>query len=340
MSLAPQPVAFDPIFKTKPWGGRRLETLFHKRLPGNDPVGESWELVSLPDAESRVRGGPAAGKPLAELVQRWGADLHGAAALFDGRFPLLIKFLDACDHLSVQVHPKPSRPDTEWEPGIKHEAWFVLHADPGAQLYIGLRDGVGPDDVARVANTPEMVDVLETWEGRTGACYYLPSGTLHALGKGLVVAEVQTPSDVTYRAYDWGRVGLDGKPRALHIEESLANIRYDVTRDMIRQPASEVAGLVAPGRRAAACSAFTMDIVTVPGDFSAEIPRGEMAVWMLLEGQIEIEPRAGTPNASSLTSQTTRYRPGDTILLPAGGEAHHVRTKAAARWIEVRVPRG
>ena len=328
MSDRPIPVVFHPIFKPKPWGGRRLATLFDKPLPGHDPIGESWELVSLPGHESHVRGGPLAEQTLGELVDQWGEDLLGSAQLADGRFPLLIKFLDACEHLSVQVHPKPAAGDTTWQPGIKHEAWYVLHAEPDAKLFIGLKEGVQPEDVARVANTPAMVDLLHEWAGEPGQCYYLPSGTLHALGAGLVVAEVQTPSDVTYRAYDWNRVGLDGKPRNLHIDQSLANIRYDVTDDMIVQPAGEVVGPAGSATRVASCERFAMDVHQGPTGLDASLPAGQMRVWMVLSG------------AGRLTTGDAilRFGGGDVVLIPAASDDTHVKLDATCKWMETTIP--
>lgn len=328
MSTPPIPVIFAPLLKPKPWGGRRLASLFAKQLPGDDPIGESWELVSLPQNESHVRGGPLAGTALADLVRTWGTDLVGDAELVDGRFPLLIKFLDACENLSVQVHPKPAPDDPAGRrPGIKHEAWYVLHAKPQAQLFIGLKPDVTAADLARVANTPEMVDTLHVWNGQPGQCYYLPSGTLHALGAGLVVAEVQTPSDITYRAYDWNRVGLDGKPRELHIKQSLQNTRYDVTDDMIVQPRQEVAGPLGPATRVASCDRFVMDIIEQPAGFSGAVPAGQMRVWMMLSG-------TGRLTCGSHECAFTR---GDVVLIPATSESA-VRLSSAAKWIDIAIP--
>ncbi|MCK4342669.1 MAG: class I mannose-6-phosphate isomerase [Phycisphaerae bacterium] len=328
MSIPPLPVVFEPLYKPKPWGGRRLATLFDKSLPGEEPIGESWELVSLPENESHVRGGPLAGRTLAELVERWGPGLLGGVPLIDDRFPLLIKFLDACEHLSVQVHPKPAGDTTAFQPGVKHEAWFVLHAEPGAQLFIGLQPGVGPEEVARVANTPRMVDVLRVWEGRPGQCYYLPSGTLHALGAGLVVAEVQTPSDITYRAYDWDRVGMDGQPRELHVEQALRNIRYDVTEEMILQPRARRAGALAPVTRVATCERFVMDLVRLDAGFSQVVPPGQMRVWMVLSGSGRL---TGDHNECA-------FAKGDVVLIPADSRETQVELKTACEWIEVTIP--
>jgi len=373
MTVSPLPVVFEPIFKPKPWGGRRLATLLGKRLPGDGPIGESWELSDLPGNESRVRDGPLAGTTLHELVATWGRGLLGDAPLVDGRFPLLVKFLDAREDVSVQVHPKPGtgtylpKPGTgalprqlgarkmgtgtspqrlgasPQFPAVKHEAWYVVHAEPGAKLYIGLKPGVGPEDVRRAADTPAIVDLLQTWNATPGECFYLPSGTPHALGAGVVVAEVQTPSDVTYRLYDWGRVGLDGRPRELHIEQALANIRYDVTPEIIRSagppcPASVTAralarpsvvgdassaeahrntadpsaalraGTAVAHTRLIACDRFTIDRVDLPAGASLDLPRGRMAILVILSG-------AGQLLAGD---RRCRFGTGDVVLVPAG----------------------
>lgn len=328
MAHAPQPVVMKPLFKAKPWGGRRLQSLFGKRLPANTAIGESWELVQLPDNESQVRAGPLAGRALGELMEAWGADLLGSAAPVDGRFPLLIKFLDACENLSVQVHPKPAPDDPRGtRPGIKHEAWYILHTEPGARLFIGLKDGVTPRDVARVANTPAIVEILHVWDAAPGQCYYLPSGTLHALGAGLVVAEVQTPSDITYRAYDWGRVGLDGRPRELHINDSLANIRYDVTPVMIRQPRAAVTASTGPATRVVACDRFLMDLVERPAGAAEITSAGRLRVWMILDGTGVLQ------NGSTACP----FAAGDVVLLPAAATCT-AQTRTACRWLETTIP--
>ena len=324
MSIPPLPVAFEPLFKPKPWGGERLATLLGKRLPAGEPIGESWELVSLPGHESRVRDGPLAGRTLADLVQLWGPDLLGDAPLIDGRFPLLIKFLDARENLSVQVHPKPDK--RGGPPGLKHEAWYIVHADPGSKLYIGLKPRVGPADVARVANTPAMVDVLRTWPAQPGQCYYLPSGTLHALGAGVVVAEIQTPSDVTYRAYDWDRTDAAGRPRELHLAQALANIRYDVTDEMIAQPPTPLVSPAGHAIRLATCERFTLDLLeTIPDIFS---PTGVMRIWIILAGTLQM---ACAPSAATFT-------PGDVILIPASCGPLRITPTPAFRCLDVTVP--
>ncbi len=323
-SLPPQPVVLRPLFKPKPWGGRRLAELFGKPLPGSDPIGESWEAVSLPGHESVVAAGPLEGVTLADLVSQWGPDLLGTAALADGRFPLLIKFLDARENLSLQVHPKPAGDDSAaWAPGIKHEAWYVLHADPGAEMYIGLNEGVGPDDLAAAANTPAMAGLLRARAVTAGDCFYLPSGTPHALGGGIVVAEVQTPSDVTYRLYDWDRVGLDGRPRELHIEQGLANIRYDVPEESIVQ-LRRTATSPWQADRITTCPRFQFDQCTAGVGSRYQVHSGHMRVWIVLSG-------AATLDACPL-------RAGDVAVLPAAC-AMELRVTDALHWLDVTVTR-
>ncbi len=330
MSAELQPVVLSPSFHAKPWGGRSLSTLLDKALPGADPIGESWEVASLPDFpqhDSPVRDGPLAGTRLATLVETWKDRLYGDAALADGRFPLLLKYLDAREHLSVQVHPKPA-PDGGDVPGIKHEAWYVVAADADARLYIGLKPGVGPDDVAAAFNTKAFADLLLQWPAEVGQCYYLPSGTVHALGAGLVVAEVQTPSDITYRLYDWERVGLDGKPRTLHLEQGAANTRYDITRDMIAQPRAGVPTALGPGERVAATPRFTIDRVDVEAGTRAIVLNGQMRLWMTL---------SGSGRLSGPTGDLTFGR-GDTVLLPAACEDLSASFAADAQLLEVGIP--
>lgn len=298
----PQPVVFEPIFKPKPWGGRALAEVFGKHIP-DGPVGESWELVSLPGNESVARGGPLAGRSISDFVGLWGDDLLGEAKPVDGGFPLLIKFLDARDDLSVQVHPKPPD-DGPPPPGIKHEAWYVIRAEADAKMYIGLADGVGPNDLRAAANTPGMADLLKARPVRVGDCFYLPSGTPHALGGGILVAEVQTPSDTTYRLYDWDRKGLDGKPRTLHIEEGLANVRYDIGEDDVIQPRRSIAG---GGEQLVECEAFGLVRLAGRGEQSAIGDAGRMSILIVLRGSGRIDSG----------DWACAFAAGDVVLVPA-----------------------
>lgn len=320
------PLVFEPLLLEKPWGGWRLSKLLHKTLAGEQPIGESWELVSLPEAESRVRGGPFNDFSLEELVTKRTRAVVGGVALVDGRFPLLIKFLDARENLSVQVHPRPAADDPlGFRPGIKHEAWYVVQAEPGAELLIGLKPGVTPADVADSAGTPRIAELLQHWPARAGQCYYLPSGTPHALGAGVLVAEVQTPSDITYRLYDWERRGLNGRPRELHIDEGLRNIRFDVNPADILQADSAGGAAV---RRVLTCQRFVIDERRFGLRPIAEFNVGRMHIWMVLEGTGVFSAAAGD----------CPIRIGDTVLIPAQMGAVDLKIDAPLRLLDITVP--
>jgi len=329
MSASVTPVVFEPIFKAKPWGGRELARLFDKPLPADLPIGESWELADLPGNESRVAHGPLAGKTVGQLVEMWGRDLLGDAELIDGCFPLLIKFLDARERLSLQVHPHPRGDSSESEQaGVKHEAWYVIDADPGAVLYLGLKPGVGPADVRAAASTAALAELHELRPGEPGRCYYLPSGIPHALGAGLVVAEVQTPSDVTYRLYDWERVGLDGKPRELHVEQALANIRHDIPEREIVRPRARTGDPQQTIERLVTCERFLIDRRWFAKERAPELPVSQMAVWIVLSGSgafVRGHDRCG-------------FNPGDVALIPADSTDIRVELATACELLEVKVP--
>lgn len=328
MSGPAVPVVFDPIFKAKPWGGRKLADLFAKRLPDEQPIGESWELAQLPHDESRVRDGPAAGQSISELTADWGEEFHGGA-LLNGRFPLLVKFLDARENLSVQVHPKPDpgEPD-RCGPGVKHEFWYIVAAEPEAEIFVGLEPGVTPADLAAAAGTPAIVDLLQRRRVKPGYCFFLPSGVPHALGAGVVVAEVQTPADVTYRLYDWDRVDAHGKSRALHIERALANIRFDIREDQIRQPRRHVGSVFSTSTRMAACERFVIEKVRLMEGMQQGIAFGGMTTWIVLRGSGVVTSESGE----------CRFAAGDVLVIPAGAGQPSVHTETDCEWLDVKIP--
>jgi len=330
VSVPPIPVVFEPIFKPKPWGGRELARLFGKPLPGDGPIGESWEVADLPENESRVARGPLAGKRVGELVKMWGRDLIGDAELVAGRFPLLIKLLDAREPLSVQVHPRGSTEGLESEQaGVKHEAWYVIDAAPDALLYVGLKPGVGIDDVRAASSTPALIDLLQPRPGRPGCCYYLPGGIPHALGAGLVVAEVQTPSDVTYRLYDWERVGLDGRPRELHVGQALANVRCDVSEQQVQQPCAYVAhALATAATRLVACERFLIDKIRFSAGAAGGLRGSEMLIWIVLSGRGRL----------ARDQYRCDFKAGDVVVIPAESAGTCVEAAADCELLEVTFP--
>lgn len=218
------PLLFEPALRTKVWGGRQLETRLHKALPPGEPIGESWEIYY----KNRVSNGSLKGKTLSELIAAYPMEMVGKPDA-DPEFPLLIKFIDAQEWLSVQVHPDDRlAAELEGEPRGKTECWYVVDAVPGAQLAYGLAEPLDADSFRKAIAEGRTKDVIQYVEVAAGDCIYVPAGTLHALGPGILIYELQQTSDTTYRVYDWDRMGLDGKPRELHIEKSLISTHYDV----------------------------------------------------------------------------------------------------------------
>jgi mannose-6-phosphate isomerase len=231
------PLKLKPSLHIKVWGGRKLSTDMNKALPTDDPYGEAWELHDT----STITNGVLKGKTLGDLVQSHGIDLIGDGNNPDEGFPLLAKILDASDWLSVQVHPNDKQAkELEDDPRGKTEAWVVLVADNGAQLVIGVKSGTSREVMAQAIRDNQLEDYIVYANVKVGDVLYIPANTVHALGPGLLIYEIQQSSNITYRLYDWGRMGLDGNPRDLHIKkgvqvsnlDSLPNITHP-TDDLI-----------------------------------------------------------------------------------------------------------
>jgi len=326
------PLIFEPILKPKIWGGRSLESVVDKKLPPVELIGESWELADLEDDQSVVRDGPVKGKKLGDLVKTWGRDLLGHAELFEGRFPLLIKFLDAHQHLSVQVHPDKRMADRlGGNVRVKNEAWYILYAEPDGAIYRGLVAGVTKESFIQAIAGGNVAQTLKRIPVKAGQCYYLPSGTIHALGAGVVVAEVQTPSDITYRVYDWDRVDpATGRSRELHIEQSLECIHFGPD-NAAQQPRSHVASVWTAVTRLVSCESFVIEQVRMVEGVEQSIPTGELLVWVVLSGRGEIV---------SDGDRRLSFQRGDTVLIPAGLGDARITTHGDSVWLEVTIPLG
>ncbi|MFH0910448.1 MAG: type I phosphomannose isomerase catalytic subunit [Planctomycetota bacterium] len=222
------PLRFQPILQERVWGGECLARRAGRAAAG--PVGESWEIVDHGADASRVRNGPLAGRTLRELLREAPVALAGEAANARGlgRFPLLLKLIDARERLSVQVHPDDAQA-AQRAPGElgKTEAWYILEADPGATIWQGVRPGVTRDSLRRALERGTLEECLGRFEAAPDRVFFLPAGTVHALGGGVRLAEIQETSDITYRLFDWNRAGLDGRPRPLQVEEALAVLRLE-----------------------------------------------------------------------------------------------------------------
>ncbi len=326
------PLLFEPIFKERIWGSRNLASLLDKDLPAGAEIGESWELVDLPSDESVVANGAEKGASLHDLLDRWGADLLGGAQPAGGRFPLLIKFLDAKDVLSVQVHPD-SEAAAALGPDVrpKYEAWYIIHAEPGAVIYCGLKAGVTVDDLAAASRDGTVGDLLNRYQVEPGQMYYLPAGTVHAIGAGLVIAEPQTPSDVTYRLFDWNRVDpKTGTGRELHLDKGLQVTRPQYGTDDFVLPPETLAGFGdARGVRLTACEAFLADRFDLATGGEMPIADDRMAVWMMLAGKGRF---VGGDEYDVSVSR------GNTVLLPAALPHGVFRAEQDCTWLRVSVP--
>ena len=226
MFLPDHPLRFDPIFRSYIWGGERLASQLGKKPPASGIWAESWEIVDHREGESCVSEGPFQGWTIRQLIESFPIEITGYDTPRD-RFPLLLKYLDCQRVLSVQVHPDDeygSKMDTP-DRG-KTEAWYVIDAEPGAVLYAGLNEGIDRPTLVKAIEEGRTEECLHVLYPKAGDCVFIPAGTVHALGAGLLVAEIQQASDCTFRLFDWNRVDKDGKPRALHVEQAVEVIDY------------------------------------------------------------------------------------------------------------------
>lgn len=308
---APYPIVFEPILLSKVWGGDRLAR-FGKKVAAGATIGESWELADLASTNpsgagggsqrTKITNGPLAGKTITDAMALWGTKLLGRAkASHDGGFPLLVKFLDAKENLSVQVHPSPAYAAGHPGAHLKTECWYILDAAPGSVIYTGVVKGVTREAFAAHIAAGTVVSDLVAVPAVPGEVHTLPSGTCHALGAGVLVAEVQTPSDTTFRVFDWGRAG-----RELHVAQSLECIQFGPAPDAMKLRSS--GGGFGP---ALTTEFFTLKHLSLGNDDERPIsPQGAVCVVMVLSGSGSLYSDAGAFSPIDL-------RAGMTILVPA-----------------------
>ena len=269
-----QPLSFVPLYQERVWGGRALEETLGRALPLHHQFGESWELVDRPEAQSMVWEGAFRNASLNELWEQHRERIFGRRAPSGGRFPLLAKILDARETLSVQVHP-PESVASRLRGEPKTEMWYVMDAQPQACLYAGFRPGVGRRQFEQALDSGGVEDLLHRIPVKKGDAIFIPSGRCHAIGGGCLIAEIQQNSDTTYRVFDWNRVGLDGRPRQLHVRESLESIDFTDYEPSLISPV---------GSRLVENQWFVVD--------SFEVPTGRRIVLedagfvMVLEGRV------------------------------------------------------
>ena len=223
------PLKFNPIFKDKIWGGQKINTILHKDFSPLPNCGESWEISGMEDDASVVSNGFLSGNELNELIEIYMYDLVGDAPYFRYGigFPLLIKIIDAADDLSVQVHPDDELAMERHEQNGKTELWHVLDAEPGAGLYVGFKSKVTKSNFEEAVRKGTVDQLLQFYPVKKGDTFFIPAGTVHAIGKGVLLAEIQETSDITYRIFDWNRKDEEGNSRKLHLDEAMDAINFD-----------------------------------------------------------------------------------------------------------------
>jgi len=327
MDLLP-PLRFKPIFKPALWGGNRLRELFGAP-PSSEPTGEVWVLSDCVDRPSVVAGGPLAGATLRELMEKMPDRLLGRSKPADGRFPLLVKFLEARQPLSVQVHPTDEQARRLEGPAAagKTEAWVILEAEPDAWVYAGLPPAATEDTLRRAVLRGDVADLLYAHAPHPGDCFLLPAGTVHAVGGGVVLFEVQQTSDLTYRLYDWGRADpKTGKPRELHLEKGLACVDYGQGPCRPARPTAEVRGR-AKLVPLAECKYFTLGRWDTARPFLTGAA-GSCRVLAWADGRAAIRHRAAEYPIG----------PGDVWLLPAETGPVQVVPDGPAVILECGIP--
>ena len=292
-----QLLEFTPLYKERVWGGRGLEAKLGRTLPDGQVIGESWEIVDRPDEQSVVASGALVGKTIRELLESSAVDILGPGSDPAKPFPILVKWLDCQDRLSLQVHPPAEiAPSLGGEP--KTESWYVADANAGAALIVGLKKGVTREQFEAALAENKAEDCVHRFPVKAGDSILVESGRMHAIDAGNLILEIQQNSDTTYRVYDWGRVGLDGSPRQLHIEESLKSIDFN---DFEPAPLLNV-----PGEQVLAdCSEFRIRKFELQlGDPAIELPAGEQARLIhIVTGTVKDETSGQTLVGGSNTLQ-------------------------------------
>lgn len=325
------PLRFGDLFMERVWGGSGLERVLDKSLPPGKRIGESWEVSDQPGATSVVCNGAYAGMGLDALRERFPEELLGprGLAMGRGRLPLLIKFLDCQDRLSAQVHPDDAYAAANEGGSLgKTEMWYVVAASPGAVLWCGLKPGIDRPALERAITEGRVPETLAEVPVSAGDCFFIPAGTVHALGDGLIICEIQQNSDVTYRFYDWDRVGLDGRPRELHVEKSLDVIEYGASRD----PRCAVQETNVPGAtvtRLVTCPEFAAEKVTVTGRLDSDTGRTSFHTLSAVMGEGHVRVGDGAPEP---------LRRGQSLLIPSAAGGYDIESAGDLTVLRAFVP--
>jgi mannose-6-phosphate isomerase len=297
------PLTFEPIYKERIWGGTKLKDYLNKSFDSNQ-IGESWELSTVTHDVSVVSNGEFAGLNLNELIEKYPVEILGANSIekFGLEFPLLFKFLDAKEDLSIQVHPNDELAKQRHNSFGKTEMWYVMQADENARLVVGFKNKTNQHDYIKHLEDKTLVDILNETPVEKGDAFFLETGTVHAIGAGVLIAEIQQTSDITYRLYDWDRVDVYGNGRELHNDLAVDAINYEETNTKIqyKNKTNQSVNLVE-------CPFFTTNILEVSGNFNWKKKKESFTVLMCTEGNFVLV----APNSKS------EFKKGDTVLIPA-----------------------
>ncbi|MDB4055181.1 class I mannose-6-phosphate isomerase [Akkermansiaceae bacterium] len=309
-------ITFKPLYMERVWGGRELEKIFERELPAaGTPYGEAWEMSDRPAEQSIVNHGPMKGTSLNELWQNSREEIFGSGFEDSPRFPLLIKILDARDKLSIQVHP-PAEIASELGGEAKTEMWYIADALPGAQLYVGLKAGITKADFQDAIEKGSVDQAVYSITPQRGDSIFIPSGRLHAIGAGLVIYEIQQNSDTTYRVFDWNRMGLDGVPRDLHVEQSIRCIDFSDVEPGMDEP---------NGNTLATCPYFHVDRLNLStGTMLGNPDQERFSIITVVSGELE-------------SSDGRTHQEGDMLLLPRASQA--LRAAADSIVLQTTIPR-
>ena len=315
------PLTFTPILKDRIWGGTKLKSYLNKSIV-SETTGESWEISTVPGDISVVTSGVFEGKNINEIIDLHPTEILGKSVIarFGKQFPLLFKFIDAKEDLSIQLHPNDELAKQRHNSFGKTEMWYVMQADESARLVVGFKKDSNQEEYLSHLENKNLVALLNESPVKKGDVFFLETGTIHAIGAGVVVAEIQQTSDVTYRIYDWDRVDANGQGRELHTELALDAINYNATDSKIEyQEEANKSTLVVN------CPYFITNIIALQDRFIWKRKKQAFTVFMCTNGQFEMV----------MNGEILRYRMGDTILIPACIENLTIKGKATLLEISI-----
>jgi mannose-6-phosphate isomerase len=304
---------FRPLYRERVWGGRALESALGRKLPAASPIGESWEIVDRTEAQSVVEGGALSGQSLRDVLAAHPTDIMGPGWAAEKPFPILVKWLDCRERLSLQVHPPAEvAPELRGEP--KTENWYIAETAPGAELIVGLKRGVTREQFERAIISNTLEQCVHRFRVAAGDSILVHSGQVHAIDAGNLILEIQQNSDTTYRVYDWGRVGLNGAPRELHVPQSLKSIDWtDFEPAPLR--GAPTSGVIAE------CAEFRIRRVVLGAGERVQWPAGEQPrLLSVVSGALRVgNGSGGSSGTRSPFSHSQKLARGDNVLLPFAG---------------------